>query len=278
MAPCYGTNLDTPPWQLTFGGLKSILMAISHYMTKIAMSQYRSEADFLKHYNIRDFDVPLLSVDVVILTLDEQQLKVLLIKRNDYPHKGSWALPGGFVDKGRDTNLRDTALRKLFDKTGVKTPYLEQMESVGDASRDPRGWSVTVIYFALIPYLEVHKAQTSSEDVAWVPVDDALQMKMAFDHHALLENTVSRVRSKVLYTLMPGYLIASPFTLSSLQQAYEVILGREVEKKAFRRRLETADVIEPTGEMDNSSAGRPAALYRLKPTMEGFSFLRQLSP
>lgn len=239
---------------------------------------FRSEAEFLKHYNIHDYDIPLVSVDLAIFTLHEEQLKVLLVKRGDYPSKGAWALPGGFVDIRKDKDLGETALRKLREKTGVSTPYLEQLQSVGSATRDPRGWSVTVVYFALIPYDALAKAGVATEEVSWVPVEKATTQKLAFDHGALLELALERVRSKVLYTLMPAYLIASPFTLSTLQQAYEIILGREVEKKAFRRRLENADVIEPTGAMDSQSAGRPAALYRLKPAITGFNFSRQLNP
>lgn len=241
-------------------------------------TQYASEADFLKHYNIHDFDIPLVSVDVVILSLHDDALKVLLVKRGDYPQKGKWALPGGFIDIKRDHDLRETALRKLREKTSVTTPYLEQLESVGSSQRDPRGWSVTVVYFALIPYSAVPAALGSSEAVEWVPVERALAQRLAFDHADLLERAVTRVRSKVLYTLMPAYLIKAPFTLSALQQAYEIIIGRPVEKKAFRRRLENADVLEPTGDQDSQSAGRPAALYRLKSSVGGFNFSRQLTP
>lgn len=247
-------------------------------MSDAMPTQYHSEADFLKHYNIHDYDIPLVSVDVVILTLHEDALKVLLVKRGDYPQKGKWALPGGFIDARRDHDLRETALRKLREKTSVTTPYLEQLESVGSSTRDPRGWSVTVVYFALIPHSTVPAAQGSSEAVEWVPVEQALAQPLAFDHADLLERAVSRVRSKVLYTLMPAYLIGSPFSLSALQQAYETVIGRPVEKKAFRRRLENADVLEATGEQDSPGAGRPAALYRLKPEVAGFNFSRQLTP
>lgn len=239
---------------------------------------YRSEADFLRHYNIHDFDIPLVSVDVAILTLHEDTLKVLLVKRGDYPQKGKWALPGGFIDVKRDHDLAETALRKLREKTGVSTPYLEQLESVGSRGRDPRGWSVTVVYFALIPWTAVPSALGSSEAVEWVAVEDALLRPLAFDHARLLEHAVARVRSKVLYTLIPAYLIPSPFTLSALQQAYEAVIGRPVEKKAFRRRLENAGVLEATGEQGGTGTGRPAALYRLSASVEGFNFSRQLNP
>lgn len=247
-------------------------------MLIIMPKQYQTEAEFLKHYNIHDFDIPMVSVDLVIFTLHEGKLKALLVKRADYPCKGEWALPGGFVDIKKDKDLGETALRKLREKTSVSAPYLEQLESVGSAKRDPRGWSVTVVYFALIPYHTLQKDGVVAEDVSWLDIAKAQSMKLAFDHGDLLQRALSRIRSKVLYTLIPAHLIDTPFTLSALQQAYEIIIGREVEKKAFRRRLENADVLEATGDMDTQNAGRPAALYKLKPSIGGFNFTRQLAP
>lgn len=246
-------------------------------MTAAMTKQYATEADYLRHYNIHDYDIPLVSVDLAIFTLHEDRLKVLLVERSDYPEKGKWALPGGFVDTRRDSDLTHTALRKLREKTGVETPYLEQLETKGSASRDPRGWSVTVIYFAMIPYVSLATRSDQGDNVSWIDIGEALQRPLAFDHPALLDKAIDRIRNKVLYTLIPAHLIPSPFTLTALQHAYEIILGREVEKKAFRRRLENADVLEPTGEIELGVPGRPAALYRLKPTIKVFNFSRQLS-
>lgn len=240
--------------------------------------RYRSESEYLKHYDPKAYDAPLVTVDIGIFTLHQEQLKVLLVQRGDYPEKGKWALPGGFVDTARDASIDATALRKLQEKTGVSSPYLEQLGTAGNTRRDPRGWSITIVYFALIPYV-LPDAPTAKgvEKAAWVDIEAALQKKLAFDHHELLQQTVERIRSKVLYTLIPAYLIESPFTLSVLQRAYETIMGREVEKKAFRRRLESADVVEETGQMISEGPGRPAMLYRLKPGVDTFSFVRQLS-
>lgn len=249
----------------------------------------QSEAEYLKHYNPKDYDTPLVTVDLGIFTLHEGQLKVLLVQRGDYPEKGKWALPGGFVDVHRDASPEATAMRKLLEKTGVKSPYLEQLGTFGGARRDPRGWSLTVVYFALIPYtlpkigpgVGDKKAGDSTgaavEKIAWVEVNEALRKKLAFDHSALLASALERIRSKVLYTLMPAHLIDSPFTLTALQRAYETIMDRDVEKKAFRRRLDHADVLQETGEMVSEGPGRPAMLYRLKPGVKAFSFSRQLA-
>lgn len=246
-------------------------------MAALMAKQYSSEAEYLKHYNLHNYDIPLVSVDLAIFTLHDDRLKVLLVERSDYPAKGKWALPGGFVNTHQDKLLADTALRKLQEKTGVSTHYIEQLETIGSSSRDPRGWSVTVIYFAMIPYVDLSQIENRTEKVEWVDIDVAAKSSLAFDHNALLAKAVERIRSKVLYTLIPAHLISSPFTLSALQQAYEIILGREVEKKAFRRRLDNADVLEPTGDIEQGTPGRPAALYRLKPTISAFNFSRQLS-
>jgi len=235
---------------------------------------YSSEAEFLAAYNIHDYAVPLASVDVCILTLHQNQLKVLLVKRGDYPHKHRWALAGGFIDIAQDADLESTALRTLSKKTGVTTPYLEQLATIGNQQRDPRGWSMTAVYFALIPYLEL--PQTGSELSQWCDVELALSLDLAFDHRQLLTLALERIRAKVLYSLIPAHLISAPFTLSELQQAYEIIMGHEIEKKSFRRRLEREQVLTATGQSKQEGAGRPAALYTLKPECAVFNFKRQL--
>ena len=238
------------------------------------MFNYSSEAEFLAAYNIHDYAVPLASVDVCILTLHQNQLKVLLVKRGDYPHKHRWALAGGFIDIAQDTDLESTALRTLSKKTGVTTPYLEQLATIGNQQRDPRGWSMTAVYFALIPYLEL--PQTGSELSQWCDVELALSLDLAFDHRQLLTLALERIRAKVLYTLIPAHVISAPFTLTELQQAYEIIMGHEIEKKSFRRRLEREQVLTATGQSKQEGAGRPAALYTLKPECAVFNFKRQL--
>lgn len=238
------------------------------------MFNYSSEAEFLAAYNIHDYAVPLASVDVCILTLHQNQLKVLLVKRGDYPHKHRWALAGGFIDIAQDADLESTALRTLSKKTGVTTPYLEQLATIGNQQRDPRGWSMTAVYFALIPYLEL--PQTGSELSQWCDVELALSLDLAFDHRQLLTLALERIRAKVLYSLIPAHLISAPFTLSELQQAYEIIMGHEIEKKSFRRRLEREQVLTATGQSKQEGAGRPAALYTLKPECAVFNFKRQL--
>jgi 8-oxo-dGTP diphosphatase len=227
------------------------------------------------------FERPLVTVDLVIFAVQEEALKVLLVRRSSDeqdPFPGRWALPGGFVDVKRDRSLQDCAVRKLKDKTGVSTPYLEQLGSWGDADRDPRGWSATHAYFALIQAPEWMPANpTTSADQAmeshWVAVDEASRKRLAFDHTQILATAVSRLRSKVEYTSLPAFLLAEPFTLPQLQRTYEVVLGRAMDKSAFRRRMLDADFLEEAGPTDGLQS-RVAMGYRIKDRGQAMTFPR----
>lgn len=227
------------------------------------MSEYASEADYLRHYDPRRYSSPLVSVDLAIFSLLNGQLQVLLVQRADYPQKQRWALPGGFVNVAQDRDLLDTARRKLHEKTGVRTPYLEQVASVGGPSRDPRGWSITILYMALIAHVPARAVVNSVAEAAWWPVEEALALPLAFDHVALLQQARERLRSRTAYTLLPVHVLQAPFTLTQLQQAFEELLGAPLEKKAFRRRVLNAGVLEEVGEaLPDSGRGRPALHYR----------------
>jgi len=225
------------------------------------MKSFKSEKDFLKNYHIHDYDIPLATVDLCIFSIVDQSLKVLLVNRVAYPFKDRWALPGGFVDVDRDPDLEATATRKLAEKTGVKTPYVEQVETIGNKTRDPRGWSMTVLYFALLAHSSAKTGDT--ERVRWVSLAEAEKMDLAFDHLELLNKGIERLRSKVSYSTLPIHILPEEFTLAELQKAYEVIMGRDVDKKAFRRRIDAADLLIETGEM-RQDGGRPAKLYSIR--------------
>jgi 8-oxo-dGTP diphosphatase len=210
-----------------------------------------------------DFERPLVTVDVVIFTVMAEQLCVLLVRRPEdegEPFPARWALPGGFVDVDRDASLLACAGRKLRDKTGVAAPYLEQLGSWGDAKRDPRGWSSTHAYFALIPQSEMVDGSTTTE---WVPCDQAVRRRLAFDHNTILGTAIERLRSKVEYTSLPAFLLPEPFTLPQLQRVYEVVLGRPLDKSAFRKRMLDAAYLEEAG-MVTGDHGRSAMGYRLR--------------
>lgn len=229
-----------------------------------------------------DFPRPFVTVDVAIFAVIGNRLQVLLVKRPDdsrEPFPNAWALPGGFIDTEQDADLEACALRKLREKTGVRSPYLEQLGSWGSARRDPRGWSATHVYFALIPVEPVTLQKgANAADVAWHPVEgDGVKMKLAFDHARLLEAAVQRLRGKVEYTSLPAYLVAREFTLSELQQMYEIVLGRPLEKSAFRTRMLAADLLEEVPKM-REGANRPAQLYKLRKPQELVFFPRTFGP
>lgn len=222
-----------------------------------------TEIEYLQNYNIHKYDLPLVSVDLAIFTLRDNVLQILLVERNEFPHKGCWALPGGFVNQQLDRDLQETAARKLLEKTGVRTPYLEQVVSVGNDQRDPRGWSITILYMALIPYVAIEVAAGAGTNARWWNVTDARQLTLAFDHTDLLLQARERLRSKTAYTVLPVHVLEPPFTLTRLQQAFEELLGEPVEKKSFRRRILNADVLEEVGEdLPEGGRGRRAILYR----------------
>lgn len=228
-----------------------------------------------------DFPRPLTTVDVAIFTVHEEALQVLLMQRPGTPGEpfpGLWALPGGFVDIDRDSDLETCARRKLREKTGVTSPYLEQLGSWGGRDRDPRGWSATHVYFALIPDPGAFRAGANAADAAWFPVvGEGVKAKLAFDHRDILAAAVNRLRGKVEYTSLPVYLLPKEFTVTELQRMFEIVLGREVEKSAFRTRLFSADFIEPVPRMREGQQ-RPAQLYRLRKPGEVVFFPRTFSP
>jgi 8-oxo-dGTP diphosphatase len=229
-----------------------------------------------------EFPRPFTTVDVVIFTVRNDALEVLLVQRpsgTGEPCRGMWALPGGFVNVDLDADLQACARRKLREKTSVESPYLEQLGSWGSAMRDPRGWSATHAYFALIPGADVPLTKgANAADVAWFKVDDVLSTtQLAFDHAHILQAAVERLRSKVEYTSLPAYLLPEPFTLPQLQRMYEVVLGRAVDKSGFRTRMMAADFLVEVGTVE-SNANRPPMGYRLKDRTSAVVFPRTFSP
>lgn len=230
-----------------------------------------------------EFPRPFTTVDVVIFSVRDDALHVLLVQRSpgaDEPFPGQWALPGGYVDVARDDSLLDCARRKLHEKTGVSSPYLEQLGSWGSATRDPRGWSATHVYFALLPSDDLTLARgANAADVAWFEVEAALKKRprLAFDHAELLRAAVERLRRKVEYTSLPAFLLPTTFTLPQLQRIYEIVLGRPVDKSGFRTRMLAADFLEEVGVVESDS-NRPPMGYRLKDRESAVFFPRTFSP
>ena len=225
------------------------------------------------------FERPLVTVDVVILTLRGGRLEVLLMHRGAEPFLGSWALPGGYIHLDEDADLDAAARRILRDKTGVETPYLEQLQGFGNATRDPRGWTATFTYVALIASETLSLKQgANADEAAWfeVTASGAVQLPLAFDHDEILHRAVARLRSKVEYTSLPVHLLPEKFTLPDLQKVYEQILGHRIDKSAFRKRMAEADFVEPLPGERRPASNRPAQLYRVKPGLSTIFFDRTI--
>lgn len=203
---------------------------------------------------------PAFAVDTVIFTVGEDDLMVLLIQRRGAPFAGHWAIPGGFVDP--EESLDAAAARELREETGVEEVFLEQLYTFGEPGRDPRGRVISVAYYALLRQAPAVSAADDAADARWFPLR-ALP-PLAFDHGAVLDYALSRVRNKVEYTNIVYSLLPDSFTLTELQRVYEIILGRTLDKRNFRKKINSLDLVEPTGELRRDGAHRPAKLYHFR--------------
>lgn len=204
-------------------------------------------------------DRPSVTVDIIIFTVDSKDLKVLLIKRKIAPFKGMWAIPGGFVRHGE--TLSEAAKRELNEETNVTDIYLEQLYSFGDPGRDPRAWVITVAYFALIgsDKLEL-RAATDAEEVAWHSMYKLPEL--AFDHEKILKYALERLRNKLSYTTVGFQLLPQKFTLTELQRVYEIILNRPIDKRNFRKKILSENMLTELQETKMDGIHRPARLYK----------------
>ena len=205
---------------------------------------------------------PSVTVDIVIFTIKDDDLCVLLIKRKYPPYKGKWAIPGGFVHYNEP--LEGAAFRELYEETGVKDVYIEQLYTFGEPKRDPRKRVVTVAYFALIASENlVVRPDTDVSDVRWFSMYDL--PKLAFDHKKIISYALKRLRYKIMYTNVAFQLMPEEFTLTELQKAYEVILGKNLDKRNFRKKILSSNLLVKTNGKKVEGRHRPAALYRFSP-------------
>jgi 8-oxo-dGTP diphosphatase len=216
-----------------------------------------------------------LTADCVVFGLSDEELKVLLIQRASDPFAGSWALPGGFVEM--DESLETAALRELQEETGVELVYVEQLYTFGDCGRDPRGRVVSVAYFALVrESAHAARADDDAKQVKWFPIKKL--PSLAFDHDKILECALQRLQAKVRYQPIGFELLPKKFTLTQLQRLYEIILGRTLDKRNFRKKILSMNVLEELNEDEVGVARRPARLYRFhkkqyeKLARQGFNF------
>ncbi len=194
---------------------------------------------------------------MVIFTIDSGRMQTLLVQVPDGPCAGAWAFPGGIV--GPEESLDEAARRELRARTGLRGVYLEQLRTFGDPDRDPQARVVSTAYFALIAAKTTGGPRGRYADVAWVPVDGL--PRLAYDHEAMARAAVERLRAKLAYTNIVYGLLPPTFTLSELQRIYEIILGRPLDRRNFRKKLLASGLLCAL-ERQRRGAHRPAALYR----------------
>lgn len=190
---------------------------------------------------------------------DKPELRVLLIRRRHWPFGGCWAIPGGFVHM--DESLDGAARRELEEETGLRDVYMEQLYTFGEPQRDPRTRVISVSYYALLPGHdhEAHAADDAGE-ARWFPVSGL--PPLAFDHAAILDVALRRLRAKAGYAGIAREFLPPAFTLRHLRRIYETVLGRTLDRANFTRHMLTGGDVEETGEIDRGGAHRPAKLYR----------------
>jgi 8-oxo-dGTP diphosphatase len=208
-----------------------------------------------------EYERPGLTVDCVIfgLDLEEESLKVMLIERDLKPFAGMWAIPGGFVHNGE--TLMEAAMRELQEETGITDVFLEQLYTFGDPGRDPRGWIVSVAYYALVsPEQHSVHASTDARQARWFPVT-ALP-RLAFDHAEILRTALERIRGKLTYAPVGFELLPQKFTIKQLQKLYEIVLGMKLDNRNFRKKIFGMDVLRELDEMQTGVPHRAARLYK----------------
>jgi 8-oxo-dGTP diphosphatase len=206
-----------------------------------------------------------LAVDLVILTVRQDQLQVLVIERGHDPYAGQLALPGGFLRDGED--LREAAERELAEETSLDggALHLEQVAIYGAPDRDPRGRVVSVSFLAIAPDLPIPEAGSDARSARWAPVGE-IDGALAFDHTQILGEAIERARSRLEFTTLATAFCGPEFTIGDLRHVYEVVWGTPLDPRNFNRKVTTTEgFVLPTGEKRLPETGRPAALYRPGP-------------
>ncbi|MBQ3698385.1 MAG: NUDIX hydrolase [Prevotella sp.] len=198
------------------------------------------------------------SVDCIVFGFDDNQLKILIGKRQMDPGRGKWSLYGGFVRN--DESVDDAADRTLYELTGLRNVYMRQVGAFGSVMRDPGERVVSVAYYALINVKDYEEQLLQAHHVEWVNVEN--MPKLFSDHNDMVRQARKLMRQK-MHTEPVGFnLLPELFTLTQLQKLYEAVKGEEIDKRNFRKRIKEMDFIEKTDKIDKKTSRRGAALYR----------------
>ena len=273
------------------------------------MQKYKTEEEFLKAYNPKEFDQLSMTTDILLISVSDQEqanyrktskkmMSILLVKRDDYPFKDKWCLPGGFLDPNTET-LEECAKRILKKETNLSNIYLEQLYTFDDLKRDPRTRVISTAYMALVDkkrltdkinsnaswfdilFLEeknntVKITLTNDETMINLSIKKILKEKttdryefksiknheIAFDHDIVILSGLERLKNKISYTDIVFNMMPKYFTLGELQQVYEVILNKKLLDPAFRRII--ANKVEKTDQIQTGAGHRPSALFKYK--------------
>lgn len=223
------------------------------------------------------YEHPAVTVDCAVFGFDlgERELKVLLIERAKDPFKGAWALPGGFIHM--DETLEEAALRELEEETGLKNVWLEQLYTFGDVRRDPRERVISVAHYALVKMSD-HRVQaaTDARNAAWHPASKP--PPLAFDHRKILAKARERLQGKVRYQPIGFELLPPKFTLTELQRLYETVLERPLDKRNFRKKVLSFEILTALDEYEQNVSHRAAQLFKFdkrgyqQKQRDGFNF------
>lgn len=230
--------------QIIFGGINKInLLSVLITLTKNMLSK---------------FPRPSVTIDCVVFGYDGADLSILLINRNEEPYKNFWTIPGGFLHI--DETFEAAAQRILQTKTGLAELFLEQLYTFDATDRDPRGRVLSVVYFSLINPLKYNiVAGSTTNDIKWFKTSKL--PKLGFDHKEIVKTALARLKSKVTYQPMGFELLNTHFTLTELQQLYECILEKEIDKRNFRKKILSTKILKATGLKKTGLKNRQPELY-----------------
>jgi len=201
----------------------------------------------------------LVTVDNVIFTIINEKLQILLVFRPIDPFKDFWTLPGGFVLENE--TLEEAAYNKLEEKTSVKNIYLEQLYTFSNIERDPRWRVISTAYMALVAKENLLlKSWMNSWDTKFFPVNSL--PKLWFDHKYIIEYAIKRLKRKLEYTNIAQYILPEKFTLTQLQNVYEIVMNQKYDVRNFRKKINKLWILRETGEKEIWNKYRPAKLFQ----------------
>lgn len=239
-------------------------------MTEREMRMKTAEIEKITHLDY--FNIAI-SVDCVIFGYDDKELKVLLIKSDFREFEGLYSLLGDLVRP--DEDIESASYRVLRERTGMDDVYLEQVQAFGSVDRHPSGRVITIAYYSLID-IKHHKLQLSHNELSWQPVNDI--RKLAFDHKIILDTSLSRLQQQVMDYPVVFNLLPEKFSLRELQELYEAILGVELDRRNFRKKMSIKEWLVDIDEMENDVPHRPGKLYKLKPEFKKKGVRKKGSP